>query len=112
ADGLGEALAGLAQGEVERRTLVGPAPPRFLDLERVRVRRERPRAGKRQDRACLLLAVVVLRVPGHVLAEPFLPSRWEVHERRHPRESARDRLLQPLEGVTLDLERKICEALP
>ena len=85
---------------------------RIRHLERIRERLERPRPGERKDGAGRLLAVVVLGVPGHVLAEPLLSPATQAHDGRHAGEAARHRLLEPLELVTLALESKRREALP
>jgi hypothetical protein len=54
---------------------------------------------------------VVLRVPGHVLADAFVAPA-QVDDSRDAGEAAGHRLLEPLELVALDLERKLREALP
>ena len=102
----------MAERQVERGALVGPAPPRVFHLQRIRERFQRPRARQRQHCTGRLLAVVVLGVPGDILAEPLLPAAAEVDDGRHAREAARDRLLESLELVALDLDRKLREALP
>src|SRR6185437_15670269 len=102
-----ERAPSLPKRQVERGALVGPAPVQLLDPEGRRERFERPRAGQRPARACRLLAIVLLRVPGDVLPEPFLPRSGEPDDRGHAVEVARDAGLEPLERVALDLERKL-----
>src|SRR5439155_18555337 len=99
----GEGRAGLAQREVERRALIGPATVRLRDLQRVREALERPGAGERQHRPGRLLAIVGLGVPGDVLAEPLLPTAAQPNDGCYAREPARNALLEPLELVALDL---------
>ncbi len=111
-DELGERDICLAQREVERRALVGPAAMRVGHVEHVRVALERPRARERKDRASRLFLVVVLGVPGDVLSDALLAAGPKVHDGRDASEPARDRPLQPLELVRVDFERKLCEALP
>ena len=112
ADRVGERLARLPQREVERGALVGPAAVRVRHPQHAGEALERTRARERKDCAGRLLAVVMLRVPGHVLSDALLITPLEVHHRRHAGEAARDRLLQTLELVTVDLERESGEALP
>ena len=58
------------------------------------------------------LALVRLGKPRHVLAETLFAAADEPDERRHAREAAGDRLLQSLELVRLDCERKARDSLP
>ena len=85
---------------------------RVWHVERVGERLQRPAAGERQDGSGLLLAVMVLGVPGDVLAEPLVAAAAQVHDGGHAGEASRHRLLEPLELVDLDLERGWAEALP
>src|SRR5436309_2016210 len=49
----------MAERQVERGALVGPAPPRVFHLQRIRERFQRPRARQRQHCTGRLLAVVI-----------------------------------------------------
>ncbi len=75
-----------------------------------RERVERPFAGERIPAAVGLEAVVVGRLVGDVLADPFLSAAAQPHDRGHTREAARHGLLEPFELVALDHERQAGDA--
>ena len=115
-------IARLAQRQVERRRLEGPAAVAARDValrlgrEGVEVADElaelaqRGEAGQVERRAGVLQGDVVERVVGDVLAEPLLAAAPEVDHGREPFEAG-DLQLQALELVALDLQRQVGEGV-
>ena len=109
--------AGLAQREVERGRLEGPAPIAARDLgarrfgeqvERADVlaeRRQRPLAGQRLDGPRRLQRVVLLHGVDDVLAETLVGAAAQVDRRRRADERA-EVGAPVLERVVLDGERE------
>jgi hypothetical protein len=115
--------ARLAQREVERRRLVGPHAiearglalgrrgPQVEGLDVIAERPQRPFACEGQDRAGRLQDLVVGRVVGHVLADALLAGAVHADDRRDAREGRRDVAGQALQGIALDVQRQVGEAL-
>ena len=119
AEGGGEAGARLAQRQVERRRLEGPAPVAAGDValrrrggeevglaEQLGELGEAAAAGQARGRAGGLLGDVVDGVVGDVLADPLVPAAAQLDDRGQPFEVA-EREFEPLELAGLDLQRQV-----
>jgi len=73
----------------------------------LRERVERPFAGEGKRRSALLQTVVLGRVVGDVLADPFLTATVEMHDGRLAQELGAGLKLQAFERVPVDAERKV-----
>src|SRR6476661_8561539 len=104
---MSSSVQALAASSLKR---VGPAFVRFFDRERRGERLQRPRTDKWTACAGRLLAVVLLREPGDILAEAILASSGQPDERRHAHEITCYGSLEPLEAVALDLDRQLDDA--
>jgi hypothetical protein len=72
---------------------------------------ERPVARERERGSTVLLRALLVRVVGHVLAEPLVAAAFEVDRGGHPLELLVDAAAASFERVGADLERQIGDAV-
>ena len=124
ADHLGQRLAGLAQGEVERRALVGPAPVQRARSRGPAARRRRGRASRsarRARRGCagplrswtgsgVAVGDVVEVVVDDVLAAALLAAAVQRDQRRGASEAGVEGAVEIGQLVGVDLDRELGDA--
>ena len=120
---LGQRAAGLVQGEVEGRRLVGPAAvvarglalgrrgPQVEPIEQPGEAVDRMAARQRQVRPGVLERELIEALIRHVLTQPRASGPAQPDDRGQPGEVARYVALQALERVGLELERQVGEEL-
>ena len=124
-DHLAEGLAALAQRQVQRSRLEGPAAVVARGLaHRRRVREqvqavdqlgqlaERGGTGQVQHLARILEGDVVELVVDHVLADAVLAATVEVDQRARADELGAHRLLESRQRIALDLDRQLRDGVP